>query len=236
MDEEDPEGMGAFGIRLQGDTLVMPLPYPSDNEMTDFMLYEAYLAFFDGQRIQSRYAWKRYLNTAIGYVTHGFTHCEIAFRFLSTDLVHEIWMTCNIYTGENLQFEFKTNDYNQDEGSTLWSLYALDLNKDRLNALLCHCAADVRRGVAFNNMVYWNFLMPRFCRYDGGVQKVAFCSEHVATALKRVGCKGFRHIDPCTMDPTTLYNYVRTKQLFKQVRLSQGIVQEIMESGGLDLD
>lgn len=235
MDEEDPGEPGDFGIRLDYGTIVMPLPYPTENTLTDFILHEAYLAFFDGQRIQSRYAWKRHLNALIGYVTHGFTHCEIAFRFLSIDVQHEIWMTCNIYTGENLQFEFKTNAYDQDNDNTLWSLYALELEKDRLNALFCHCAHDVKRGVAFNNMVYWNFMMPGCCRYSDGMKKVAFCSEHVATSLKRIGCRGFRNIDPCVMDPTTLYNYVVQQRLFKHVRVRRNCIEEILADGGLEL-
>lgn len=90
--------MGQLGVRENSGKLVLVLPFPPDSVHGQaFIVWEAYLAFFDGQRIQSRYAWKRWLNTLIGYFTHGFTHCEIAFRLMSSDLQYELWMTCNIY-------------------------------------------------------------------------------------------------------------------------------------------
>ena len=225
-----------LGVRLQGDSLVLVLPFPFGNRYgTAFVLFEAYLAFFDGQRIETRYAWKRWLNTLIGYFTHGFTHCELAFRFVSADLVHEFWMTCNIYTGENLQFEFKTHDYIQDRESSLWSLFALELDRSRLNKLFCDCAEDVRRGIAFNTAVYTNFLLPRICRYDNQLERVSFCSEHVSHALRRIKCRGFENVDPCSMDPTTLYNYVQSQRLFKRMAIDRGWLHEIKEKGGLEV-
>jgi hypothetical protein len=225
-----------MGLKLQGDVLTMMLPFPPDSQYgTAFVLWEAYLAFFDGQRIQSRYAWKRWLNTLIGYFTHGFTHCEIAFRWLSADLQYEIWMTCNVYSGENLQFEFKTNDYMKAKETSLWSLYALELSKTQLNKLMCDCAEDVKRGLAFNTAVYTNFLLPHYCRYDGGLRRVTFCSEHVSTALKRIKCRGFEDIIPCVMDPLTLYNYVRSSGLFKRMQIDRGVLHEIKEKGGLEV-
>jgi hypothetical protein len=91
MDTLDP----AFvtGLRREGDTIVLNLPFPADSQIgSAFMVQEAYLAFFDGQRIDSRYAWKRWINTAVGYFTKGFTHTEICFRLISTDLQHEAWL------------------------------------------------------------------------------------------------------------------------------------------------
>ena len=225
-----------MGIRLVGDSLAMNLPYPPDNPAgVAFMLFEAYLAFFDGQRIQTRYAWKRWINTLIGYFTHGFTHTEIAFRFLSADLQYELWVTCNVYQGEVLQFEFKTNDYTQERSGSLWSLYALDLDKTRLNKLFCDCAEDVRRGLSFNSAVYTNFLLPPCCRYDNKLKQVTFCSEHVTKAMQRIQCRGFKDVEPYSMDPTSLYNYVRECGLFKRMTIDRGVLKQIIENGGLEV-
>jgi len=96
MDTLAPEFVA--GVRLEGDTIVLNLPFPADSQYgMAFMIHEAYLAFFDGQRIDSRYAWKRWINTLVGYFTHGFTHTEMCFRLVSTDLQHEAWLACNIY-------------------------------------------------------------------------------------------------------------------------------------------
>jgi hypothetical protein len=228
--------MAQLGVTQSGGKIVLVLPFPPESSYgSAFVVWEAYLAFFDGQRIQSRYAWKRWLNTLIGYFTHGFTHCEIAFRLMSADLQYETWMTCNIYQGENLQFEFKTSDYTAEKETSLWSLYALELDQQRLNKLFCDCAQDVQRGLSFNTAVYTNFLLPGCCRYDGKLRRVTFCSEHATTALQRIRCPGFDEVEAASMDPTTLFNYVRTSGLFKRMRVDRGVLVEIKENGGLEV-
>jgi hypothetical protein len=224
------------GIYLHGDTLCFQLPVPPSSRFgTVFVLHEVYLAFFDGKRIETRWAWKRWLNTLIGYFTNGFTHCELAFRFMSVDFTQECWLTCNIYQGERLQFEFKTSEYNKDKSKSLWSLFSLDLGKQQMNQLFCQCAEDVRRGIAFNSAIYTNFLLPSWLQYDGGLRSRAFCSEHVSAALKRVNCRGFEDVKPYNVDPNSLYNHVSTSALFKRKTFNLELMREFAKTGLLDL-
>lgn len=182
------------------------LPYKNDEHI--FVLKDAYLAFFCGQEIVSRYWWKRVWNPIVSWFVGGYTHSEITFRFASLATFDnrplEIYLACNIYTGEQLQFEFKTQQYK----SEIWELKMLNLTRAQLFELYNICKADVQRGIAFNSQVYRNFLCPRFCAYDGQVAKSAWCSEHNASVLQRLGLAGFADIEPYRTDPQQLYQHM----------------------------
>lgn len=173
-----------------------------------FVLKRAYLAFFQGNEIVSRYWWKRIWNPIVSWFTGGYTHSEFAFLFQSVATVEgrhlHVYLACNIYTGERLQFEFKTRQYH----SEIWLLQPLRLTSQQLSRLFEICKEDVRRGIAFSSHVYRNFLCPRFCAYNGNVEKAAWCSEHNCSVLKRLGLAGFENIEPHRTHPQQLYNYM----------------------------
>jgi len=157
--------------------------------------------------VNSSSAWKRYFNRIIGNITHGFTHVEFAFRFRTLNSREEIWVACNIYTGEKLQFEFKTATYVEalrSSSTSLWSLFVLALSPQQQVRLLQLCCEQVKRNIGFNNAVYFNFLLP--CRRNNRLQTVTFCSEFAAHCLREIGLAQFSEVQPHITDPQMVFD------------------------------
>lgn len=200
-----------------------------------FTLKSAFLAFFRGDEIVSRYWWKRVWNPVVSWFTGGYTHSEITFLFESVATMEgrhlQIYLACNIYTGESLQFEFKTKQYR----SEIWELKPLKLTATQLSELYELCKADVKRGVSFNSRVYWNMLAPRFCAYDGAVESEAWCSEHNCSVLQRLGLEGFDAIRACQTHPQALYDYMRQHNHQDGFSIRPGAYDEFKKKGGFKL-
>jgi len=239
MDVEEP-GYPAPRVYTEGGELCVDLPVEGMN--VQFVLKEAYLAFFNGREIKSRFWWKQALNRAIGHYIRGYTHVEFAFRFVDIDVTREIWVACLIFQGERLHFEvhphthprqFKTHDYLRDKSESLWTMFPLNLDKQRLESLYHICMNDVQRNLFFNTAMYYNFFVPRCLQTRDRLQQSTFCSEYVSTVLQRLQMRGFEDIEPHVTDPLTLYQRVLDCGHYKPIRVSRARLDAIMAEGGL---
>ena len=173
--------------------------------LTEFELESVSVAFFDGKRADSSDVVNKVFNQLAYWIAPGYTHTELAFRFLSPDKKQEAWIACCIYRGELLHFEAKTGKYSIESMSSLWTLVKLELKKEVMEQLLLDCENDVRIGVSFTKILYWNFLNPfKNCQCAPGALQSSWCTEHVALRLQKLNILDL--LSPASLTPQNLYN------------------------------
>jgi hypothetical protein len=182
----------------------MVVDLPVDSVPTTFELESASVAFFNGAHATNSSHLDRLFNKAAHYICPGFTHTELAFRFLDVSKEHECWISCCIYRGESLHFEAKTGKFFNNTLNSLWTLVKLTLKKEKLEQLLLDCKNDVLLGLTFTKSLYWNFLPPfRFCQIDPGLGDTTWCTHHVASRLKNLEILEIP--SPASLSPQQLY-------------------------------
>jgi hypothetical protein len=184
---------------------VLVIDLPLSGVLTSFELESVSVAFFDGKRAEYSDPVSRVFNQIAYYIAPGFTHTELAFRFISPDKKHESWIACCIYRGESIHFEAKTGKYFFDSMTSLWTLVKLEVKKEVMEQLLIDCVLDVDMGISFTKTLYWNFLNPfKSCQCTPGLRQSTWCTEHAAQRLQKL--KILDLPPPASLTPQDLYN------------------------------
>lgn len=122
---------------------------------------------------------RRILLNLVEWVVVGYTHCEIAFKFVGDDRFHS-------YSAES----FKTLGYYEDsdyEDGT-WSIFKIASTLEERKTIYTWCRHQIGKPMNYRGL-FFNFIPGLRCLGGDGGGRAYFCSEFVMCALKE-GMKG----------------------------------------------
>lgn len=177
--------------------------------------------------------WEHVQGSVARWVMAGYGHVEIAFTLVprgttaSGAIQRSFYMGCRVVMGGNVQL-FQRHYRN------IYTMFPLELDAAKRDALFERCAEDARRCVPFNARAFrYNFVLPRALRIDCA-GAAFFCSEHVVTVLRASGAVALPD-DMLAYEttPQRLYDYLVSSNAFS--RSVTGNLQVLQGAVALDV-